>query len=121
MLSGPQNLYNGVYDTDESDAEAGASGSKKVASTPGGSGKGNDGSNRWMQCARVWFCFENERTVHVQKRGGHIGLQPVRQEEGWILVRALEGSPCAGEVLLVLMWGQSNILHYVQKQTEQMF
>ena len=36
-----------------------------------------------------------ERTIVVRKKSGHVGLQPIRQEDGWIIVRALESSPCA--------------------------
>lgn len=114
LQKGPQSLYKGMYDERDvalSAASGCGGGIGSSASTTGATPNRNaaDGSavsgnvrsrpgtgpTRWVQGARVWFCFPTERTVHVKKRGGHIGLQPVRQEEGWIVVRALEGSPCA--------------------------
>ncbi|KAG9411600.1 hypothetical protein AC1031_017237 [Aphanomyces cochlioides] len=70
---GPHVLYQGVYNNLlESEMQRG-----------------------FVQAVRIWFSFDNEHTVEVTKRNGSLGLKPVRQQDGWIVVQALPGSPCA--------------------------
>jgi hypothetical protein len=53
-----------------------------------------------VQVTRLWFYFDEERSITVTKdEEGVLGLQPVRQvgtgcDQGWIVVRAALGSPC---------------------------
>jgi hypothetical protein len=96
---GPQALYKGVYSPDGETKTGGAGSSSAAAAAAGGAGAAAASGPAlpplsMVQGVRVWFCFNQEKTIHVRKRGGHLGLQPVRQEEGWIMVRAIEGSPC---------------------------
>ncbi|KAF0716430.1 Aste57867_2854 [Aphanomyces stellatus] len=69
---GPNVLYQGVYNLMESELQRG-----------------------FVQAVRVWFSFDHEATVEVTKRNGSLGLKPVRQQDGWIVVQAVPGSPCA--------------------------
>eukprot|EP00935_MAST-01C_sp_MAST-1C-sp1_P000147 g147.t1 len=77
-------------------AVAGKAG-KLVASAAMKSGVAGEVTVRAMvQATRLWFYFDEERTITVTKdEEGVLGLQPVRQEKlGWIVVRAEAGSPC---------------------------
>lgn len=67
---GPHVLYEGVYQLSESDAQRG-----------------------FIQAVRLWFSFDCEQTVSVSKVHGALGLKPLRQQDGWIVVQALPGSP----------------------------
>lgn len=67
---GPRILYEGVYQLSESDAQRG-----------------------FIQAVRLWFSFDCEQTVSVTKVHGALGLKPLRQQDGWIVVQALPGSP----------------------------
>ncbi|EQC28455.1 hypothetical protein SDRG_13783 [Saprolegnia diclina VS20] len=69
---GPSVLHQGVYTLIESDLQKG-----------------------FVQAVRIWFRFDNERTLKVTKRNGSLGLKPVRQQDGWIVVQAVPGSACA--------------------------
>ncbi|OQS05724.1 hypothetical protein THRCLA_20548 [Thraustotheca clavata] len=65
-------LHQGVYILGESDLQKG-----------------------FVQATRIWFSFDNERTLKVKKRNGSLGLKPVRQQDGWIVVQAVAESACA--------------------------
>lgn len=67
---GPRVLYEGVYTLSESDTQRG-----------------------FIQAVRLWFSFDCEQTVSVTKVHGALGLKPLRQQDGWIVVQALPGSP----------------------------
>ncbi|ETV73559.1 hypothetical protein, variant [Aphanomyces astaci] len=69
---GPNVLYQGVYNLVDAELQRG-----------------------FVQAVRIWFSFDNEHTVEVAKRDGSLGLKPVRQQDGWIVVQAVPGSPCA--------------------------
>lgn len=68
---GPRVLYEGVYQLSTSELEQGL-----------------------IQVVRLWFSFDCEQTVSVTKVNGALGLKPLRQQDGWIVVQALPGSPC---------------------------
>ena len=80
LHDGPHVLYRGVYDAVPQEA---------------GRAEDGGGGGALVQGVRAWFVFDQERTIVVKKKSGHVGLQPIRQEDGWIIVRALESSPCA--------------------------
>lgn len=63
-------LYEGAYQLSESDAQRG-----------------------FVQAVRLWFSFDCEQTVTVTKAHGALGLKPLRQQDGWIVVQAVVGSP----------------------------
>lgn len=67
---GPRVLYEGVYTLSEAEAQRG-----------------------FIQAVRLWFSFDCEQTVSVTKVHGALGLKPLRQQDGWIVVQALPGSP----------------------------
>ncbi|TYZ58194.1 hypothetical protein PybrP1_009160 [[Pythium] brassicae (nom. inval.)] len=67
---GPRVLYEGVYALSEAEAQRG-----------------------FIQAVRLWFSFDCEQTVSVTKVHGALGLKPLRQQDGWIVVQALPGSP----------------------------
>ncbi|OQR82910.1 hypothetical protein ACHHYP_15300 [Achlya hypogyna] len=69
---GPSVLHQGVYTLIESELQKG-----------------------FVQAVRIWFSFDHERTLKVTKRNGSLGLKPVRQQDGWIVVQAVAGSACA--------------------------
>ncbi|OWZ17272.1 hypothetical protein PHMEG_0008811, partial [Phytophthora megakarya] len=48
----------------------------------------------FVQVVRLWFSFDCEQTISVTKVNGALGLKPLRQQDGWIVVQALPGSPC---------------------------
>jgi hypothetical protein len=68
--TGPRVLYEGVYQLSEAEAQRG-----------------------FIQAVRLWFSFDCEQTVSVTKVNGALGLKPLRQQDGWIVVQALPGSP----------------------------
>ncbi|KAG6599739.1 Prefoldin subunit 3 [Phytophthora cinnamomi] len=68
---GPQILYEGVYHLDPDEMQRG-----------------------FVQTVRLWFSFDCEQTISVTKVNGALGLKPLRQQDGWIVVQALPGSPC---------------------------
>lgn len=67
---GPRILYEGVYQLSESETQRG-----------------------FIQAVRLWFSFDCEQTISVTKVNGALGLKPLRQQDGWIVVQALPGSP----------------------------
>lgn len=67
---GPRVLYEGVYTLSDADVQRG-----------------------FLQAVRLWFSFDCEQTVSVTKVHGTLGLKPLRQQDGWIVVQALPGSP----------------------------
>ncbi|EGZ13754.1 hypothetical protein PHYSODRAFT_510805 [Phytophthora sojae] len=68
---GPQILYEGVYHLNPDEMQRG-----------------------FVQTVRLWFSFDCEQTISVTKVNGALGLKPLRQQDGWIVVQALPGSPC---------------------------
>ncbi|KAG6965340.1 hypothetical protein JG687_00005475 [Phytophthora cactorum] len=68
---GPRILYDGVYHLDPDEMQRG-----------------------FVQVVRLWFSFDCEQTISVTKVNGALGLKPLRQQDGWIVVQALPGSPC---------------------------
>ncbi|KAE9341372.1 hypothetical protein PF008_g10655 [Phytophthora fragariae] len=68
---GPQILYEGVYHLNPDEMQRG-----------------------FVQTVRLWFNFDCEQTISVTKVNGALGLKPLRQQDGWIVVQALPGSPC---------------------------
>ncbi|DAZ95961.1 TPA: hypothetical protein N0F65_009262 [Lagenidium giganteum] len=68
---GPRVLYEGVYNLTEAEASRG-----------------------FVQAVRLWFSFDCEQTITVTKVNGTLGLKPLRQQDGWVVVQALPGSPC---------------------------
>jgi hypothetical protein len=84
---GPQALYKGVYSPEVENAKAGSSGSAISVGGAGTAGAGGAASvaaaavcpalplTSLVQGVRVWFSFDQEKTIHVRKRGGHLGLQ----------------------------------------------
>ncbi|GMF48815.1 unnamed protein product [Phytophthora fragariaefolia] len=68
---GPQILYEGVYHLNPDEIQRGL-----------------------VQTVRLWFSFDCEQTISVTKVNGTLGLKPLRQQDGWIVVQALPGSPC---------------------------
>ncbi|RLN06543.1 hypothetical protein BBJ28_00014188 [Nothophytophthora sp. Chile5] len=68
---GPRVLYEGVYHLNAEDAQRG-----------------------FVQAVRLWFSFDCEQTISVTKVKGTLGLKPLRQQNGWIVVQALPGLPC---------------------------
>ncbi|KAJ0399341.1 hypothetical protein P43SY_001530 [Pythium insidiosum] len=67
---GARSLYDGVYHLSEGDLQKG-----------------------FVQAVRLWFSFDCEQTISVTKVNGTLGLKPLRQQDGWIVVQALPGSP----------------------------
>jgi hypothetical protein len=68
---GPQILYEGVYHLNPDEMQRG-----------------------FVQAVRLWFSFDCEQTISVTKVNGALGLKPLRQQDGWVVVQALPGSPC---------------------------
>ncbi|KAF4319070.1 hypothetical protein BBO99_00006470 [Phytophthora kernoviae] len=68
---GPRILYEGVYHLNLDEMKRG-----------------------FVQAVRLWFSFDCEQTISVTKVNGALGLKPLRQQDGWIVVQALPGSPC---------------------------
>ncbi|KAG7392216.1 hypothetical protein PHYBOEH_006437 [Phytophthora boehmeriae] len=68
---GPRILYEGVYLLNPDELQRG-----------------------FVQAVRLWFSFDCEQTISVTKVNGALGLKPLRQQDGWIVVQALPGSPC---------------------------
>jgi hypothetical protein len=68
---GPRGLYQGVFEAGTAELERG-----------------------FVQAVRLWFSFDCEQTVSVTKVRGALGLKPLRQQDGWIVVQALPGSAC---------------------------
>ncbi|POM74073.1 Hypothetical protein PHPALM_9017 [Phytophthora palmivora] len=68
---GPRILYEGVYHLNPDEVQRG-----------------------FVQAVRLWFSFDCEQTISVTKVNGALGLKPLRQQDGWIVVQALPGSPC---------------------------
>ncbi|EEY55690.1 uncharacterized protein PITG_09651 [Phytophthora infestans T30-4] len=68
---GPRILYDGVYHLSSDEVQQG-----------------------FVQAVRLWFSFDCEQTISVTKVNGAMGLKPLRQQDGWIVVQALPGSPC---------------------------
>ncbi|KAG7380433.1 hypothetical protein PHYPSEUDO_007207 [Phytophthora pseudosyringae] len=68
---GPRILYDGVYHLSPDELQRG-----------------------FVQAVRLWFSFDCEQTISVTKVGGALGLKPLRQQDGWVVVQALPGSPC---------------------------
>ncbi|KAG3243966.1 hypothetical protein PI124_g11252 [Phytophthora idaei] len=68
---GPRILYDGVYHLDPDEMQRG-----------------------FVQVVRLWFSFDCEQTISVTKVNGGLGLKPLRQQDGWIVVQALPGLPC---------------------------
>jgi hypothetical protein len=67
---GARSLYAGVYHLNELDLQRG-----------------------FVQAVRFWFSFDCEQTISVTKVNGTLGVKPLRQQDGWIVVQALPGSP----------------------------
>ncbi|KAK1943781.1 hypothetical protein P3T76_005177 [Phytophthora citrophthora] len=68
---GPRILYDGVYHLNPDEMTRG-----------------------FVQVVRLWFSFDCEQTISVTKVNGALGLKPFRQQDGWVVVQALPGSPC---------------------------
>ncbi|ETL38435.1 hypothetical protein L916_09981 [Phytophthora nicotianae] len=68
---GPRILYDGVYHLNPDEMQRG-----------------------FVQVVRLWFSFDCEQTISVTKVNGALGLKPLRQQDGWVVVQALPGSPC---------------------------
>jgi hypothetical protein len=68
---GSRVLYDGVYKLTDSELQRG-----------------------FIQAVRLWFSFDCEQTISVTKVNGTLGLKPLRQQDGWIIVQAIPGSPC---------------------------
>lgn len=68
---GPRGLYQGVFEAGAAELERG-----------------------FVQAVRLWFSFDCEQTVSATKVRGALGLKPLRQQDGWIVVQALPDSPC---------------------------
>ncbi|KAH7471020.1 hypothetical protein PRIC1_003171 [Phytophthora ramorum] len=68
---GPRILYDGVFHLSADEMQRG-----------------------FVQAVRLWFSFDCEQTISVTKVNGALGLKPLRQQDGWVVVQALPGSPC---------------------------